>query len=160
MPLRAAEIARNQRTRTFELRAAFSLARLYQVTGRASYELLASAVPISLKDPVFLRLPKPPFARIAWTRRQPLFACTSGCTARAFSSVRTNLGNRTRDPRRELPCRRPSTLIQFVLTGRQETYQVYMHPSAGAGDSAIAITFAAPDYGLLLVSARGGSGGV
>ena len=76
--VRVVEIARNQRTRTFALRAAFSLARLYQVTGREGYELLASAVPISLKDPVFLRLPKPPFARIAWTRRQPLSRARAG----------------------------------------------------------------------------------
>ena len=33
--VRAIEIARSQRTRTFELRAALSLARLYRSTGRA-----------------------------------------------------------------------------------------------------------------------------
>ena len=41
--LRAIDIARSQRTRTFELRAALSLAKLYQATGRdgAARELLA-----------------------------------------------------------------------------------------------------------------------
>jgi predicted negative regulator of RcsB-dependent stress response len=43
---RAIEIARSQQTRTFELGAALSLARLYQVTGRgeAARDLLAAAV--------------------------------------------------------------------------------------------------------------------
>jgi predicted ATPase len=42
----AVEIARSQRTRTFELRAALALANLYQAAGRggAARELLASAV--------------------------------------------------------------------------------------------------------------------
>jgi predicted ATPase len=44
--LRAIEIARGQRTRTFELRAALSLARLYQTTGRVqtANELLVPAL--------------------------------------------------------------------------------------------------------------------
>ena len=44
--MRAIEIARSQQTRTFELRAALSLAKLYQATGRdqAASELLISAV--------------------------------------------------------------------------------------------------------------------
>jgi hypothetical protein len=44
--VRAMEIARRQHTRSFELRAALSLARLYQATGRgeACRELLAPAL--------------------------------------------------------------------------------------------------------------------
>ena len=44
--LRAIEIARGQRTRTFELRAALSLAKLYQTTGRVqtANELLVPAL--------------------------------------------------------------------------------------------------------------------
>ena len=44
--MRAIEIARAQRTRTFELRAALSLARLYKITGRdrAAGELLVPAL--------------------------------------------------------------------------------------------------------------------
>jgi predicted ATPase len=44
--MQAVEIARSQQTRTFELRAALSLAKLYQTTGRASAmrELLAAAI--------------------------------------------------------------------------------------------------------------------
>jgi len=43
---RAIGIARGQRTRTFELRAALSLAKLYQTTGRdkAASQLLAPAL--------------------------------------------------------------------------------------------------------------------
>src|SRR5262249_36153517 len=44
--VRAIEIARSQQTRTFELRAALALAKLYQVTGRgqAARELLGPSV--------------------------------------------------------------------------------------------------------------------
>jgi len=44
--VRAIEIARRQQTRTFELRAALSLAKLYQTTGRdqAAMELLVPAL--------------------------------------------------------------------------------------------------------------------
>jgi predicted ATPase len=44
--IRAIEIARGQRTRTFELRAALSLAKLYKTTGRDQLagELLAAAL--------------------------------------------------------------------------------------------------------------------
>jgi predicted ATPase len=44
--MRAIEIARRQQTRTFELRAALSLAKLYKVTGRyqVANELLAPAL--------------------------------------------------------------------------------------------------------------------
>jgi class 3 adenylate cyclase/predicted ATPase len=44
--IRAIEIARNQQTRTFELRAALSLAKFYQATGRgqAAHELLVPAL--------------------------------------------------------------------------------------------------------------------
>ena len=44
--MRAIEIARTQQTRTFELRAALSLAKLYQTTGRdrVASELLVPAL--------------------------------------------------------------------------------------------------------------------
>jgi predicted ATPase len=51
--VRAIEIARNQQARTFELRAALALAKLYQVTGRgqAARELLGPSVSGFIEGP-------------------------------------------------------------------------------------------------------------
>jgi hypothetical protein len=96
--MRAIEIARNQQTRTFELRAALSLAKLYQTTGRdhVASELLVPAlvgfnagskVPEVEEAQRLLTMHEPESVQVGYRRRSGCAGATAG--AAEFDPNRT-----------------------------------------------------------------------